>query len=91
MEINKEDLENYPNRYRATLINSLSGIKTAVLVGTQSKEGVTNLAIFNSLIHIGAKPIWQYSVLFFTLVPIRQDMDCCLGQTRFVGIPWRIF
>jgi len=45
-----------PSRYRATLINSLAGYKTALLVGTKSAEGQTNLAVFNSLIHVGASP-----------------------------------
>ena len=43
-------------RYRATLINSLTGVRPAVLVGTRSGSGNNNLAIFNSLVHIGADP-----------------------------------
>ena len=43
-------------RYRATLINSLGGFKSVVLVGTADSNGSTNLAIFNSLFHIGANP-----------------------------------
>lgn len=43
-------------RYRATFINSLAGFKTAVLIGSKSEDGFSNLAIFNSLIHIGANP-----------------------------------
>lgn len=41
---------------RANLINSLSGIKSANLVGTCNSDGQTNLAIFNSVMHIGANP-----------------------------------
>ncbi len=82
MEINKEDLENYPNRYRATLINSLSGIKTAVLVGTQSKEGVTNLAIFNSLIHIGANPP-RYGLLFRPDTVRRHTLENILAAKEY--------
>lgn len=63
MLLTKSDLENLERRYRATLINSLAGIKTAVLVGTKSNDGFTNLAIFNSLIHIGANPP-LYGMLF---------------------------
>ena len=44
------------SRYRATLINSLAGFKTAVLIATENSLGQSNLAIFNSLIHIGANP-----------------------------------
>jgi flavin reductase (DIM6/NTAB) family NADH-FMN oxidoreductase RutF len=47
------DLE---KRYRANLINSLSGPKSANLIGTQNKEGLTNLALFSSAFHLGADP-----------------------------------
>jgi len=59
MIIDKESLSQYESRYRALLINSLAGVKQSVLIGTKSGEGTTNLAIFNSLIHIGANPpLW---------------------------------
>lgn len=61
MIIDKEALQNYESRYRATMINSLAGIRQAFLVGTKSKEGLSNLAIFSSLIHIGANPpLWGF-------------------------------
>jgi flavin reductase (DIM6/NTAB) family NADH-FMN oxidoreductase RutF len=56
MIIKKEELENFEQRYRTAFVNSLAGFRQAVLVGTKSKEGYTNLAIFNSLIHLGANP-----------------------------------
>jgi len=43
-------------RYQAAFINSLGGFKSVVLVGTVDLQGATNLAIFNSLFHIGANP-----------------------------------
>jgi flavin reductase (DIM6/NTAB) family NADH-FMN oxidoreductase RutF len=45
-----------PRRYRGTLLNYLSGFKSANLIGTKSENGRTNLAIFNSVVHIGANP-----------------------------------
>jgi flavin reductase (DIM6/NTAB) family NADH-FMN oxidoreductase RutF len=61
MIIDKEALQDYESRYRATLINSLAGIRQAFLVGSRSKEGLTNLAIFSSLIHLGANPpLWGF-------------------------------
>lgn len=63
MMISQQELEQMPSRYRATLINSLAGLKQVVLVGTQSVSGHSNLAIFNSLIHIGANPP-LYGLLF---------------------------
>ena len=52
----KNELLELNSRYRATLINSLAGFKTAVLIATENSLGQNNLAIFNSLIHIGANP-----------------------------------
>lgn len=61
MIIDSIQLNQFESRYRATLINSLAGIKQAFLVGTKSIEGHSNLAIFNSLIHIGANPpLWGF-------------------------------
>lgn len=43
-------------RYRTNFINSLSGYKSANLIGTVSPNGVSNLAIFSSVVHLGADP-----------------------------------
>lgn len=56
MIIKHDDLLQMEQRYRATFINSLAGFRQVVLVGTKSLEGCSNLAIFNSLIHLGASP-----------------------------------
>lgn len=56
MIIKKDDIEQLDQRYRTAFINSLAGFRQAVLVGTKSGDGYTNLAIFNSLIHLGANP-----------------------------------
>ena len=56
MKINKNEIERLEQRYRTAFINSLAGFRQAVLVGTKSAAGNTNLAIFNSLIHLGANP-----------------------------------
>lgn len=56
MILNKEDIEQYEQHYRTAFINSLAGFRQAVLVGTKSVDGYANLAIFNSLIHLGANP-----------------------------------
>ena len=54
--LNTTDLGNMPSRKRTHLINSCTGYKSANLLGTKSKNGKTNLAIFNSVIHIGSNP-----------------------------------
>lgn len=56
MRITKHEIEEFDQRYRTTFINSLAGFRQAVLVGTQSENGIANLAIFNSLMHLGANP-----------------------------------
>ena len=50
------DLMGLEQRYRAAFVNSLTGFKSLALIGTINEEKQTNLAIFNSLIHIGANP-----------------------------------
>ncbi len=51
-----QNIENFDKRFRTAFINSLSGFKSLALIGTQDKNSQTNLAVFNSLIHIGANP-----------------------------------
>ncbi len=53
---------------RANLINSVSGYKPANLIGTISNSGQTNLAIFSSVVHIGANP----PLLGFIMRPIAE-------------------
>ncbi|MCZ4407775.1 flavin reductase family protein [Cryomorphaceae bacterium 1068] len=50
------DIVEMDKRFRANFINSISGFKSANLIGTVNNEGRTNLAIFSSVIHIGANP-----------------------------------
>lgn len=42
--------------FRTNLINQISGVRTAFLVGSTDNLGQTNLALFNSLVHVGANP-----------------------------------
>ena len=42
--------------YRANFINSLTGFKSASLIGTINADGVPNLGMFSSLVHIGSDP-----------------------------------
>lgn len=56
MKITNKNILQFEKLYRTNFVNSLSGFKSANLVGTISNEGKTNLAIFSSIIHIGANP-----------------------------------
>jgi flavin reductase (DIM6/NTAB) family NADH-FMN oxidoreductase RutF len=51
----KNDIAQMEQRYRANFINSLSGYKSAFLVATKGEQN-SNLAIFNSIFHLGANP-----------------------------------
>lgn len=48
--------ESMEKHKRVHLINSIGGFKSVVLAGTKDAEGLENLAIFSSLVHIGANP-----------------------------------
>ena len=51
---------------RLNLINSVTGYKSANLIGSISKEGVLNVAIFSSITHLGSNP----ALLGFMIRPI---------------------
>ena len=51
-----QDISELPKYFRINLINSITGIKPANLIGSKSKSGLSNLAIFSSVIHMGSNP-----------------------------------
>jgi flavin reductase (DIM6/NTAB) family NADH-FMN oxidoreductase RutF len=56
MHITKTDIATMNRIERLNLINSLSGIKPANLIGTVDADGNENLAIFSSVVHLGSNP-----------------------------------
>ena len=56
MYLSKADIQSMQKVERLNLINSLSGIKPANLIGTIDQEGKENLAIFSSVVHLGSNP-----------------------------------
>ena len=54
--LTREHINAMEKRHRANLINSLSGYKSANLLGTVNARGQTNLALVSSVFHIGAHP-----------------------------------
>ena len=66
---NLEDIENMSNLYRLNLINSVTGYKSAHLIGTVSSEGYENLAVFSSVVHLGSNPALIGIILRPTSVP----------------------
>lgn len=56
MHLTKSQIEETPRIKRLNIINSIAGIKPANLIGTVSKEGQPNLAVFSSVFHLGSDP-----------------------------------
>ncbi len=56
MIYSKQDIKALSKVDRIRLINSASGIKPGNLIGTINNLGVTNLAIFSSVVHLGSEP-----------------------------------
>ena len=56
MHLSRTDIDNLDKLYRINLINSITGIKPANLIGTMSEVGETNLAVFSSVVHLGSNP-----------------------------------
>lgn len=54
--ITRADIDAMEKLYRINLINSCSGYKSANLIGTKSKDGYTNVAVFSSVTHLGSNP-----------------------------------
>ena len=67
--ISKENFSTWNKIPKINLINSCMGYKSANLIGTQSKDGSTNLAIFSSVTHLGSDPALLGFIVRPTTVP----------------------
>lgn len=56
LHLKAEALAEFDLAFRRNFINSLSGYKSINLIGTINTEDRTNLAIFNTVIHVGSSP-----------------------------------
>lgn len=56
MHYTKNDIKQLGRIQKIKYINAVSGIKPANLIGTCSNSGQLNLAIFNSVFHLGSDP-----------------------------------
>ena len=56
MHITKRDIQKLDKIKRLNLINSITGIKPANLIGTVDDTKKSNLAIFSSIVHLGSNP-----------------------------------
>ncbi len=63
------DILNLSKIFKINLINSCSGFKSANLLGSISKDGNTNVAVFSSITHLGSNPPTLGFILRPTTVP----------------------
>jgi flavin reductase (DIM6/NTAB) family NADH-FMN oxidoreductase RutF len=66
---NYNDIQNLNKIFKINLINSCSGFKSANLLGSISEEGVSNVAVFSSVTHLGSNPPTLGFILRPTTVP----------------------
>lgn len=65
MHYTKQDIAQLDHVARLKIVNSVTGIKPANLIGTINNKGLTNLAVFSSVVHLGSNP----ALLGFVLRP----------------------
>lgn len=83
-QITHEQILNMEKQERVHFANSLGGFKSVGLIGTQNKAGQTNLAIVDSIIHIGSNPP-LFGMIFRPGVVERHTLENIL-ETNFYTI-----
>lgn len=87
----REALDTWPARRRARLVNSLSGFKSATLVGTVDGKGVHNLSVVSSVVHLGSSPAQMGMVLrppgadAHTYKNVMETRQCTFNH---IGVDW---
>lgn len=56
MNFSRDHILAMEKRYKTTFVNSLPGYKCLQMLGTINGSGISNLALFNSVFHLGANP-----------------------------------
>jgi flavin reductase (DIM6/NTAB) family NADH-FMN oxidoreductase RutF len=69
MYLNKDSIQQLEKVDRLNLINSITGISPANLIGTISNDSIENLAIFSSVVHLGSNP----PLMGFVLRPTKEN------------------
>ena len=83
-QFDKDKFQDLAKIYRLNLINSVTGYKSAHLVGTCSKAGDQNLAIFSSVVHLGSDPALIGFILRPTTVPRHSHAN--MKETGFFSL-----
>ncbi|WP_299254466.1 flavin reductase [uncultured Aquimarina sp.] len=66
MHYTKQQIASMDRVQRLKIVNAVSGIKPANLIGTIADDGKTNVAIFSSVVHLGSDP----ALMGFIMRPI---------------------
>ncbi|MDP2159544.1 MAG: flavin oxidoreductase, partial [Flavobacterium sp.] len=69
IEFSKDSIQNLSKIPRLNLINSCTGYKSANLIATKTIEGISNVAVFSSITHLGSDPALLGFILRPTTVP----------------------
>ncbi|MBN3519778.1 flavin reductase [Algoriphagus lutimaris] len=85
MQLQKEELDQMDRKFRLNLINSISGIKPANLIGTKSVDDQENVAIFSSVVHLGSSPA-QLGFIMRPQTEIPRDTYPNIMETGFYTI-----
>lgn len=85
MLIKRDEIDKMERRYRANLVNSITGIKPANLIGTRSKQQEDNLAVFSSVVHLGSNPA-QIGMITRPQLPKIKDTFSNILETGFYTI-----
>ena len=76
LHFDNDAIQNMEQRFRANFINSVTGYKSSNLIGTIAEDGITNLAVFSSVIHLGSHPPLLGFITRPTTVPRHTYINC---------------
>tara|TARA_B100000902_G_scaffold394752_1_gene451737 strand:- start:2594 stop:3229 length:636 start_codon:yes stop_codon:yes gene_type:complete len=83
MYLNKDSIQQLEKINRINLMNSITGISPANLIGTISNDLIENLAIFSSIVHIGSNPPLMGFMLRPTKVNTRDTYQNIIETNKF--------
>ena len=83
MYLNKDSIQQLEKVDRLNLINSITGISPANLIGTISNDSIENLAIFSSVVHLGSNPPLMGFVLRPTKENTRDTYENIIATNKF--------
>jgi len=82
MHFTKSDIGYLDHVRRLNIMNSISGIKSVNMIGTKSADGISNLAVFSSVVHLGSSP----ALMGFILRPKHEVVRDTYENLRATGV-----